>query len=689
MAFYSFSADCPICKEGKQFIFVRDFIKDGQEYSLYECECCRVQFWVPQKIIGNVWYENNNPYQVRSLAGIKISRGYHKVFLKNNKSFPINTKVLDLGCGTGEFIAELKKRGCNVFGVDFDRDAIKIAKDELGLENVYPLSFEEFFKKQDLPKFDIITAFEVIEHLTDPLAFMNSVKALLKEDGRIILSTPCRERILPDLNNWDFPPHHFLRWNQEAISNIFSKIGFKISDISYVEQFKILSETVMGRFETGLVAKLLNQSHPARTSIVIPKIVYILGQAKGFLLGRIPAFILLIFSKITNHKNGIIMVELKLNERPKKVFLLATSLEMGGMERVIADLSLNLSAEIERTIVLLRHQATLPYDFGKKIVSFSLPASNNIYNLISGVIRLRKLIKNEKPDHVVSFGFHANIANVLSCKKSIVRADTYLSVAHGRFGRFLIKHIYSKAQKIVCVSFGVAQDLVKNLKIKKDKIKVIYNPIDIKKILYLAEHPSESEYKYIFDSPVIINAGRLEKQKGQQFLIKAFKGVKKEVKDAKLVFLGIGGLESELKQLVKNLGLENSVYFLGWQKNPFKFFSKSKIFVSSSLREGLPGAILEAMACGLPIISTDCKSGPREILALKTDIAKEAKNIEFQEYGILTPVLNAEKFLEDAIIRILTDKKLSESLSKKSLQRASDFDVSKIIKEWDFLGKNV
>jgi len=687
MAFQKSPDVCPICKAGKRFDFVRNFVKDEQKYSLYECLECKIQFWLPQKTIGNVWYENNNPYRARKLGGVKITRGYHKRFLKNNKSFAPNTKVLDLGCGTGEFIAELKERGCEVFGVDFDREAIETAKNKFGLKNVYPLSFEEFFKKQDLPKFDIITAFEVIEHLTNPLFFMSNVKGLLKDDGRVVLSTPCRERVLPNLNNWDFPPHHFLRWNQTSVSNIFYKIGLKISEISYVEEFKILSETVMGRFETGLVSTLLSKERPGKKFVILPKIIYLLGQAKSMLLGRVPALILFVFSKITNHKNGIMMVELKKEGQNKKVFFLATSLEKGGMERVMSDLTLNLPDSIEKKIVLLRSQTFFPYDFGKKIVSLNLPSNNNIYNLISGVVRLKKLIKEEKPDYVVSFGFHANITNVFSFKQSIIRADTYLSVAHGSIGRFLIRHIYSRAHKIVCVSRGVADDLIRNFKIKKNKVTVIYNFIDIKKISILSKDHLDQEYRDIFSNPVIINVGRFEKQKGQQYLIRAFKEAKKSIKNVKLVFLAEGILEPELKKTIKDLNLENDVYFLGWQKNPFKFLSKAKVFVSSSLREGLPGAILEAMACGLPIISTDCKSGPREILASKTDITKETTNIEYAEHGILVPVLNSEKFLKGAIVRVLTNKKLSEDLSRKSLQRVNDFGIDNIIKEWNFLEK--
>ncbi len=302
---------CPICKTRKEFALVNNFTKENTEYFLYECRDCRVQFWLPQVVANREWYEKEgNPYHIRDLANLKISRGYHKFFLKRYETLPKVTKVLDLGCGTGEFLFELKKRGCQVFGLDFDRDAIKIAKQRFGLENIYALSFQDFFKKEDLPKFDIITFFEVLEHLSDPLEFVKNVKKLLKPSGKIVLSTPFRERMLPNLNSWDFPPHHFTRWNKEAILNLFSKQGFSVSYINYVEEFKILSESASGKFKTGLVSKSLNSVSNTKKSLIIPKIIYFLGRFKNLFLGKFPALFLWTFSRIAKKKNGIIYIEL-------------------------------------------------------------------------------------------------------------------------------------------------------------------------------------------------------------------------------------------------------------------------------------------------------------------------------------------------------------------------------------------
>lgn len=313
MAFQEHPKICPICQQGKKFKFIRDYRKKEDKFSLYQCSKCQVQFWLPLKNPGVRWYEENSGYGIRNVIWPKISRGYHKKFLELYKNFSKNTKILDLGCGTGEFINELQKRGCQVWGVDFDKEAIKIAKEHFGLENVFSISFKDFFQKRDLPKFDIICFFEVIEHLDNPLKFIQNVKNLLRSNGKIVLSTPCRERMLLNLNSWDFPLRHFTRWDKEAISNLFQRYNFDISYINYLEQFKILSESVDGKFRTGLVNKSLGLSGNKKRFLIFPKIIYFLGCLKHLLIGKVPASFLWVIGKIFKYNNGIMLIELKKN----------------------------------------------------------------------------------------------------------------------------------------------------------------------------------------------------------------------------------------------------------------------------------------------------------------------------------------------------------------------------------------
>jgi len=374
----------------------------------------------------------------------------------------------------------------------------------------------------------------------------------------------------------------------------------------------------------------------------------------------------------------------------KKIIFFIPTLNIGGGERIVSELSLNLPDYIERIIVLFKNEISYPYK--GKLICLDLPISNNFllktYSFFAGLSQLKKILKKEKADYVISFGNQSNIINILAGKKSLIRVEHFIPTIDDFWERIygiLIKFLFNKSNKIIVVSQKIANNLVENFGVRKEKIKLIYNPIDIKKTQTLANQFIEPKYQEIFKSPVIINIGRITEIKGQWHLIKAFKNVKNKIKETKLVILGKGELEPQLRQLIKDLNLQNDVYLLGWQENPFKFLAKSKLFVLSSLWEALPCSILEAMACGLPVVSVDCKSGPREILAPSTNINQEAKDIECVDYGILTPPLNEQK-LSQAMIEILTNKELSDSLIKRSKQRVKDFDVKKIIKNWEFLG---
>jgi glycosyltransferase involved in cell wall biosynthesis len=273
-----------------------------------------------------------------------------------------------------------------------------------------------------------------------------------------------------------------------------------------------------------------------------------------------------------------------------------------------------------------------------------------------------------------------------------------------KLNKLLVRILYPKADLIIAVSQGVKQSLI-NLGIEEEKIKVIYNPYPIDEIRELAKEPLGS-YEEIFKHPVLITAGRLTKQKGQWYLLRIFKALKEKHKDLKLVILGEGELKEYLVKLSEELGLKTyvwdrdklsesfDVYFLGFQKNPFKFIARSKLFVFPSLWEGFPNALVESMACSVYVVSSDCKSGPREILAPNTDFNYQTQKPEFAEYGVLMPVFEvkyktAKEPLEEreimwveTIDKLLEDESLRKSYSERAKQRAEDFRIEKIVQEW-------
>lgn len=391
----------------------------------------------------------------------------------------------------------------------------------------------------------------------------------------------------------------------------------------------------------------------------------------------------------------------------KKIIFFIPTLAIGGGERVVSQLSLGFNKDIEKIIVLFKEEISYPYD--ARIISLDVNFSgrlfSRIYNLTVGFLKFKSLVKREKPDYVISFGNSANIINILSGSRAIVRIDSFMSSAcrnnWEKIYKFLIKILFKKSNKVITVSNGVANDLVENFKVPREKIIVIYNPINLKEIRRLSVDSLEEKYNSIFKNLVIINVGRLSEPKGQWHLIKSFKLVKEKIKDAKLVILGGGKLEFELKKLAKEMGLTDDIFFLGWKDNPFKYLAKAKVFVLSSLWEGFGNVIVEAMACGLPIVSTDCKSGPREIISPEMDLKKEIKENYYGKFGVLVPAFNLddkiiaddiieeEKKMAEAIVKIIFDKNLCEELKNNSLQRAEEFDVKNIIKEWDFLNDEI
>ena len=357
----------------------------------------------------------------------------------------------------------------------------------------------------------------------------------------------------------------------------------------------------------------------------------------------------------------------------KKILFLIPTLFHGGGERVVSELSLHLSTRLDTVIALFDEK--ISYPFGGRIVSLRTPLSPNLflgaYLFAVRLLRLHSLLKEEQPDFVVSLGASANILSLLAAKNPIVRVDMFISEGrkgfHGTIFRMLVRLLFPRAGRIVAVSQDIAQDLVSTFRLPAEKIRVIHNPVDIEKISRLSREPIAQEYEQLFQHPVVIAMGRLKEQKGHRYLLSAFALAKKEVPEAKLVILGEGPLRSSLERQATTLGIAEDVHFLGWQENPFSFLKKSRVFVLSSLWEGLPDVLLEAMACELPIVSTDCKSGPREILG--------------SLYGVLVPVKN-EPLLAQAIVRVLRDPAFAQSIALKAKERAEDFRIEALLEEW-------
>jgi len=231
---------------------------------------------------------------------------------------------------------------------------------------------------------------------------------------------------------------------------------------------------------------------------------------------------------------------------------------------------------------------------------------------------------------------------------------------------FYLKNIACRlADVIVAVSQGVADSLDQLFKLNP-KVRVIYNGLDLEEI----EKKSREEISHPWFNhaqPIAVTAGRLVNQKGFVHLLEAVKLVNDKT-PLRLLIMGDGKLKEELKKRTEELGIKDKVDFLGVKKNPFAYMARCNLFVLSSLYEGLPNVLVEAMALGLPVISTNCPYGPSEII-------EDGKN------GILVPVKNP-RAISEAVLKVLGDNQLRDKLRKEAKIRARDFSLDNMISEY-------
>lgn len=241
------------------------------------------------------------------------------------------------------------------------------------------------------------------------------------------------------------------------------------------------------------------------------------------------------------------------------------------------------------------------------------------------LVVLRDYLKINQPRTILSGLTHANISCAFACFISQCSEKLFLS-EHinltndllNRTSKFdawlttiLIKLLYPRVNNVIAVSKGVADSVHRISRIPFEKIQVIYNPIDEKEIAFLSNHSVKFPWKD--HSPILISAGRLETQKDFPCLLKAFSILRKRY-PAHLVILGEGSQRKHLHQLSESLHISDDIWLPGFIKNPYPYLAKSRLFALSSHYEGLGNVLVESLALGIPIVSTNCPSGPEEIL---------------------------------------------------------------------------
>jgi glycosyltransferase involved in cell wall biosynthesis len=344
-------------------------------------------------------------------------------------------------------------------------------------------------------------------------------------------------------------------------------------------------------------------------------------------------------------------------------FLMST-LGTGGVGKVAINLTRELVQRGIKVDMVLGKVAS-PYlsAVDSRVRVFKLRTSHAIFCL-PGLIRY---LRCARPTAVITDKLRVNIATLRSRRLAGVHTRVYAAV-HGVVSHKLesedlklkkqrskltsIRRYYPLNDGFIAVSKGVAQDLIKVFKVPEDKIRVVYNPVVTPDIIFQSKATADHPWFNMTGTPIILGAGRLEPQKDFLTLIGALARLRQHV-DCRLIILGEGQQRPQLESLAATLRIQEYVSFPGFLMNPYAFMAKADLFVLSSAWEGFGNVLVEALAIGLPVVSTDCPSGPREIL-------------QDGRYGPLVPVGDADALAK--AMRKTLDKPLSANILKSAAE---------------------
>lgn len=357
-----------------------------------------------------------------------------------------------------------------------------------------------------------------------------------------------------------------------------------------------------------------------------------------------------------------------------RIAIFVKHLSMGGAQRQMVLLA-NAFADkgYEVDLITAKGGGPLHKSVGDKVRLIHL----NSRRLWYATFHLSSYIKEYKPDVVLSAGWQVNLVSiwsklvryrsfrlVVSVRTNITEQSNRTSLWYARVNPMAISLFYPIADSIIVVSQGVLEDL-KHISSRSWRMAtVVYNPVvDERMMMRSQEELYHPWFQSADDVPVIVAVGRLDAQKNFSLLLRAFRLLSSRV-GARLVIVGDGVERKKLQALGRELEISDRIDFVGFKMNPYPYMRRASLFVLSSDFEGIANVLVEALACGCPVVSTDCPSGPREIL-------------EDGKWGRLVPVGDAEE-LAEAMQRSLEDDHDADHLRR----RAMDFTVEKSVDQY-------
>lgn len=362
-----------------------------------------------------------------------------------------------------------------------------------------------------------------------------------------------------------------------------------------------------------------------------------------------------------------------------KVLVLHGHLSMGGEERVLLSVLKNL-VELNYDVDLLitwnhGENNLFENEIPEKVnYKFLFDNYNGKNKLIKEIYRIRakttylkkveKIIKENKYDVIIDYS-----SNLLKYNNFDIKVPVFAWIHFSlTFGDKLstdkiekYKKQYKKYDKILAICDTMRDEFVEILGMDKNKVELVYNPIDLEAIRKKAEN-IDKKYENYLKQDYFLQVSRLTEQKQPEHLVDIYYKLKQRGIKEKLYFIGNGEKVELIKQKIKEYKLQNDVILLGQIENPYPFFKNAKLFVHTGKYEGLPTVLLESLALGTPVVAYDCPTGPKDILG---------KN---SEYGKLIPLNDKDVFVEK-VCELMNDDEKYKNYRKISLVRADDFSM--------------
>lgn len=393
------------------------------------------------------------------------------------------------------------------------------------------------------------------------------------------------------------------------------------------------------------------------------------------------------------------------------ILLIIPNLGQGGAQTVFRDQFDYYSKHHNVIGCVFNWDHSFQEDRKLSIISLDVPAGRNVltkvYFFWKRISRLKKIKEQFHVDIAISHLEGADYINILSRKREKVitwihgtkQFDKNISGILGTLRKkIFIPLLYRHSDRVITVSYGIKEELIHYFSLLKRNIITVNNGISTADILFYSEKEISKDFLKLSNNySILITHCRLAQQKNLTALLQIMASLPKD-SNLKLVILGDGELRGTLLTQCSLLNLRSfstwnndqwtenfDVYFLGYQSNPYPYLKHAALYLMTSLWEGFPLSLCEALACGLPILAADCYTGPREILCPELPLGEPLLAPYISPYGVLMPIPNSNSQIDiwaETIITIIGDGELRSVLSTSAVKRVIDFDKSNVEDKW-------